>query len=306
MSKKKTGSHGLRKNDLERVVIDFFQENPAVTFSLKSICKQLHLRTSQAKMLLIDVLEGLLMDDFVKEQPRGYYTLNMPSQVMTGIFHRKANGKNTFEPADGGEPILVAERNSLHAMDGDTVLVWLDGDYTIKTYCEDETGHPWLVPQNEAYEPIRLEDYERVTIVGVVKRVTKCAPRANYRTCMRLINRAKEKQPEMRAVSPEQVARAVRRVAPMVQVGRQWYAVYRVLADCKVVKEEDFGTFCELVKGEVPEHDCLPTRVELQRMAVQSFAKPVAMWNEANAPVQGKRFKDYARIAERMQEIVEN
>ena len=125
MSKKKTGSRGLRKTDLERVVIDFFQENPAVTFPLKSICKQLHLRTSQAKMLLIDVLEGLLADDFVKEQPRGYFTLNMPSQVMTGIFRRKANGKNTFEPAEGGEPILVAERNSLHAMDGDTVQVTL-------------------------------------------------------------------------------------------------------------------------------------------------------------------------------------
>ena len=125
MGKKKTGSRGLRKTDLERVVIDFFQENPAVTFPLKGICKQLHLRTSQAKMLLIDVLEGLLMDDFVKEQPRGYYTLNMPSQVMTGVFRRKANGKNTFEPAEGGEPILVAERNSLHAMDGDTVQVTL-------------------------------------------------------------------------------------------------------------------------------------------------------------------------------------
>ena len=125
MSKKKTGSKTLRKPDLERVVVDFFQENPAVTFPLKSICKQLHLRTSQAKMLLIDVLEGLLADDFVKEQPRGYFTLNMPSQVMTGIFRRKANGKNTFEPAEGGEPILVAERNSLHAMDGDTVQVTL-------------------------------------------------------------------------------------------------------------------------------------------------------------------------------------
>ncbi len=125
MSKKKTGSYGLRKIDLERTVIDFFQENPAVTFSLKNICKQLHLRTSGAKMLLVDVLEALLMDDFVKEQPRGYYTLNMPSQVMTGTFRRKANGKNTFEPEDGGEPILVAERNSLHAMDGDTVQVTL-------------------------------------------------------------------------------------------------------------------------------------------------------------------------------------
>ena len=125
MGKKKTGSRGLRKNDLERVVIDFFQENPAIVFTLKSLCKQLHLNTNPAKMLLMDVLEGLLMDDFIKEQPRFCYTLNMPSQVMKGIFRRKANGKNTFEPEEGGEPILVAERNSLHAMDGDTVQVTL-------------------------------------------------------------------------------------------------------------------------------------------------------------------------------------
>ena len=125
MGKKKTGSRGLRKIDLEKTVIDFFQENPAVTFPLKAICKQLHLTSSGAKLLLMDVLEGLLMDDFIKEQPRFCYTLNMPSQVMTGIFRRKANGKNTFEPEEGGEPILVAERNSLNAMDGDTVQVTL-------------------------------------------------------------------------------------------------------------------------------------------------------------------------------------
>lgn len=123
MGKKKTGSRGLRKIDLERIVIDFFQENSSTAFTLKNLCKQLHLNTNPAKMLLMDVLEGLLMDDFIKEQPRFCYTLNMPSQVMTGIFHRKANGKNTFEPEEGGEPILVAERNSLHAMDGDTVQV---------------------------------------------------------------------------------------------------------------------------------------------------------------------------------------
>ena len=74
MGKKKTGSHGLRKVDLERTVIDFFQENPAIAFPLKNICKQLHLTSSGAKMLLMDVLEGLLMDDFIKEQPRGCYT----------------------------------------------------------------------------------------------------------------------------------------------------------------------------------------------------------------------------------------
>ena len=223
-------------------------------------------------------------------------TMMLPKELlsMQPEFVVKARG-DSMKGIGIEEGDVLQVVTDVQAMDGDTVMVLLDGDYTIKTYCEDETGHPWLVPQNEAYEPIRLEDYERVTIVGVVKRVTKCAPRANYRTCMRLINRAKEKQQE-----------TIQQVAPMVEVARQWYAVYRVLADCKVVKEGDFGTFCELVKGEVPEHECLPTRVELQRMAVQSFAKPVAMWNEANAPVQGKRFKDYVRIAERMQEIVEN
>ena len=238
--------------------------------------------------------------DVVKE------TMMLPKELlsMQPEFVVKAKG-DSMKGIGIEEGDVLQVVTDVQAMDGDTVMVLLDGDYTIKTYCEDETGHPWLVPQNEAYEPIRLEDYERVTIVGVVKRVTKCAPRANYRTCMRLINRAKEKQPEMRAVSPEQVARAVRGVAPMVQVGRQWYAVYRVLADYKVVKEEDFGTFCDMVKAEVPEHPHLPPRDEMVRMVTQSFKKPVAMWNEANAPVQGKRFKDYVMIAEKMQELLE-
>lgn len=183
-------------------------------------------------------------------------------------------------------------------MDGDTVMALLDGDYTVKTYCEDDQGHPWLVPQNEAYDPICLDGYEQVKIVGVVKQVTKCAPRANFRTCRKMIDKAKMKGAETKMVLPERVAEAVRQVAPMVMLGRQWYAVYRVLADCKAVKEDDFGGFCEMVRRVVPEHGHLPCRDEMVRMAVQSFRRPVAMWDERNAPVKGKRFMDYVKIAE--------
>ena len=123
MGKKKSGGVRLKKKNLEQMVIALFEENPTQVFELKTLYRELHLNTHPAKMLLMDVLEMLLMDDYIKEQPRFCYTLNNPTQVMEGIFRRKANGKNTFEPEDGGEPILVAERNSMHAMDGDKVRV---------------------------------------------------------------------------------------------------------------------------------------------------------------------------------------
>ena len=40
-----------------------------------------------------------------------------------GLFRRKRDGKNSFEPDDESEPLFVAERNSLHAMTGDRVRV---------------------------------------------------------------------------------------------------------------------------------------------------------------------------------------
>ena len=42
---------------------------------------------------------------------------------MTGTFQRKSNGKNSFIPEEGGDPIFVAERNSAHAMNNDKVKI---------------------------------------------------------------------------------------------------------------------------------------------------------------------------------------
>lgn len=43
--------------------------------------------------------------------------------MQEGTFQRKANGKNTFLPDDGGTPIFVSERNSMSALTGDRVRV---------------------------------------------------------------------------------------------------------------------------------------------------------------------------------------
>ena len=62
---------------------------------------------------------------YIKETEKLHFRLNTTGQVFEAIFNRKANGKNTVTPLDGGEPVLVAERNSLHAMGGDKVKVTL-------------------------------------------------------------------------------------------------------------------------------------------------------------------------------------
>ena len=105
------------------MVMNLFDNNPDTTFDLKTIYRELGLNTHPGKMLLMDILDSLLMDDYIRESPRFSYTLNTPMQVMEGTFHRKANGKNTFSPDNSEIPILVAERNSMHAMDGDRVRV---------------------------------------------------------------------------------------------------------------------------------------------------------------------------------------
>ena len=54
---------------------------------------------------------------------------------------------------------------------------------------------------------------------------------------------------------------------------------------------------CPRVRRLLPEHGHLPVTKEVQRMAVQSFAKRVSMWRPDNAPVSGSRFQDYLSIA---------
>lgn len=121
MGKNSNSGKYLRKRDLILSLIELFQRHAGETFDLKRLFRELKLTTHPLKMLCVDCLEDLMLDDYIKETARYCYTLNAASQVMEGIFHRKSNGKNTFTPDSGGEPILVAERNSMHAMDGDKV-----------------------------------------------------------------------------------------------------------------------------------------------------------------------------------------
>ena len=113
----------LTKKELTEKLYDFFQSHPSETFSFKQIFKALRLTTHPAKMVAIDAMDELAWDDVLAKVGENAYRLNTKGQVQEGTFVRKANGKNSFVPDDGGTTIFVSERNSMTALTGDRVKV---------------------------------------------------------------------------------------------------------------------------------------------------------------------------------------
>ncbi len=119
----KKGGKRLTKREVADALQALFQAHPNETYQLKQIFKALRLDTHPAKMLAVDVLDEMAWDDYLSQPERSSYRLNLKTQVQEGTFIRKANGKNSFLPDDGGKPIFVSERNSMFAMGGDRVRI---------------------------------------------------------------------------------------------------------------------------------------------------------------------------------------
>ena len=121
--KEKKAGKRMSKKQLAALLIDFFHAKQSETLSMKYIFSELHLTTHPQKMLCVDILHEMLDDDYISEIEKGKFRLNNHGTEMTGTFQRKSNGKNSFIPEGGGDPIFVAERNSAHAMNNDKVKI---------------------------------------------------------------------------------------------------------------------------------------------------------------------------------------
>ncbi len=120
---KKNGTRRLTKKEIGKRIIDLMEANRSTVFTIQDIFKTIGASTHPAKMLTMDVLGELVLDDYLSTDSCGHYRYAIRSQVMEGTFKRKRNGRNSFVPDDGGKSILVCERNSGHALDGDRVRV---------------------------------------------------------------------------------------------------------------------------------------------------------------------------------------
>ena len=125
MSKKEKRNSGgrLKKGQVLQMLSDLFAAEPDREWHVKDLFAAVRATNHPTKMLVMDALQELVMDDYVATDREGHYRSAMRSNVMEGTFVRKRNGRNSFVPDDGGQSILVCERNSLHALDGDRVRV---------------------------------------------------------------------------------------------------------------------------------------------------------------------------------------
>lgn len=188
--------------------------------------------------------------------------------------------------------------------DGDDVLAMIDGTCTVKTSFTDEYGQKWLVPRNSKYDAILLNEQMDVQLIGRVVGVEKSSVRASSHELLQSIRRTRNKMNAVKKLSVEAVDQCIINIGPQVKHARQWYAVQRKMVDHSVAEEGDLVSFCARVARLLPQHEHLPVAKELSRMAVQSFSKPVSMWDVNNAPVRGVRFFDYLQIALNMDRLL--
>lgn len=115
----------LKKEAMLQAIITVFQSSPKEPYNYKQISKLIGAEAQVQKLQVAEILSDLAADDFITEIDRGRFRLHNLGTTAVGIFSRRSNGKNSFLPEDGGNPVFIAERNSGRAMDGDKVKIQL-------------------------------------------------------------------------------------------------------------------------------------------------------------------------------------
>ena len=125
MAKKdKLKSLRIERREFHDKVINHFNQNPDGQYNYKQISAAVGATSPKQRALIVEILQQLAVDGFVTEVATGRYRAAGRSMVAEGLFIRRSNGKNSVDiGADDGKTIMVAERNSMHALNGDRVMV---------------------------------------------------------------------------------------------------------------------------------------------------------------------------------------
>lgn len=124
----------MERREFHDKVINFYNTEENKPYNYKQVAQSVGATTAKQRAMIVEIMEQLEVDGFLCEALPGWYKAAMRSSVAEGTFIRRSNGKNSVDistgPDDDTKPIFVAERNSLHALNGDRVLVHISAART--------------------------------------------------------------------------------------------------------------------------------------------------------------------------------
>ena len=126
MAKKGTKvSNRITRKQLLELLIDLFNRHPDEQLDMRNVFERLGLKSTAVKGLCVQLLDDLVFDGYLVETTAHKYRLAAKSSIICGTFKRNSDGYNLVYPDDEGEPIIIPERKSAHALTDDYVRVTL-------------------------------------------------------------------------------------------------------------------------------------------------------------------------------------
>lgn len=244
---------------------------------------------------------------------------NIPPEMMMvpGMMTRDSNvvimraKGNSMEGVGINDGDLLMIEYTQHFDNDDIVIASIDGEETLKSYHVDEDGQQWLVPANDAYDPIPLTEEMNVRFGGRLLWQLRREPRDIPRHINQSIKQYKmvnklyaDTKTTPRVPTEAEVKAALHSMGDKVEKGRHWLGPCRILMDCDFIPMDRYDLFCELVRSELPNHQSLPVAKELSHMAAGCFSKPFDQWCDKKAPVHGKYYNLYYNAAIEMLKVL--
>jgi ribonuclease R len=123
MASAKIKNPGKKQLQQLHEAIDQYVVHQNSPYNYKQVSAFLGLETPPYQRAIALYLAELAFDGIILEIAPGKYKSPQRDAVATGVFVRRSNGKNSVITDEDGESIFVAERNSMHALNGDKVRV---------------------------------------------------------------------------------------------------------------------------------------------------------------------------------------
>ena len=109
-------------------------------------------------------------------------SIDLNREIVThpaSTFYGRVAGESMIGEGIEPDDIIVIDR-SLEPMDGDLAVCSIDGEFTLKRI-RLEADRVWLIPANEAFDPILVTPDNRFEVWGVVTYTIKRSRRRRFK-----------------------------------------------------------------------------------------------------------------------------